>query len=631
MTDPIRRRTLLLVLAAALSGAIAALAFWPNPMADGGLLPERQEPLAQAAVGVGSASLRDTDSRETRVRRTGTGVYSAPTGSVLRFRQASTMRLQMKLPGAETPVTSSMETTGSITIEVVARRDDEVLALLDFSGTTGTREQAGDVAPLVELGRELTDPVGLRLRDDGTVLGYRFGLHADATRRFVHTLMAGMLLVVPGGAEGTWSTQETDHTGRVECRYKETSADPGAREIERAKIRYLGQEVDTGGVTLARFDRDLGWVRRAETHETSSMVDPESATAIDYAASLEIELVDATMQDGRVAEFAWDATEITPSALLAGHAASEELDAGVAMRQAQAILEELDRLTATDGLDRYQVQRIIQELAELVGAQPAVLVVLKAFAFDPVADLYAVEVVLAGIATADTPHAQEFLSESLLTASLRDAVRISAATSVLALDRPSSELIGALESLWYSADDRGGELAQTGMLALGAAVGRGSPEAVQNLIAMEHTAAGRGALVDWLRAVGNAGSAEGVPAIARYLQGQESGVRHAAVDALRDIDDARVAPLLRQVLTDERDVGIRLSAARWLSRQPDASSRSMVDGLLANGTVQERLAIVAGLGDVIERADARHLVQQIAASDVHEAVRDAAQRLLSDS
>jgi len=135
-----------------------------------------------------------------------------------------------------------------------------------------------------------------------------------------------------------------------------------------------------------------------------------------------------------------------------------------------------------------------------------------------------------------------------------------------------------------------------------------------------------------LLALGNAGSAQAYPTIARFTTDSSPLLRAASASALRWVDSDQSSALLIKLLSSDPEPSVRLEAARALGfRQINANSfEAQKQSFAIEKDEKVRLALLRNLWKA--RAvfpEARQLIEKAATSDVSEDVRKASTELLA--
>ena len=135
----------------------------------------------------------------------------------------------------------------------------------------------------------------------------------------------------------------------------------------------------------------------------------------------------------------------------------------------------------------------------------------------------------------------------------------------------------------------------------------------------------------WLLVLGNAGSAEALPIVARYVNDRSTELRAVAVSALRFIKSSQAEQLLIEALASDSEA-VRLSAAVALGfREMSAASfEAQKRAFIKDKAAKVRLEVLRNLWHAREAfAETRRLVRQAAAKDASSEVRKAASEVLS--
>lgn len=567
-------------------------------------------------------------------RALASGAYGAPTARALEFSYEARYATEMKHREGGRGAAPTQTLAGKLRLVILDRRKDELLVEVTFPESKGVMDTGETTIPLDALCQEIARPMVVRLKNDGEVLGYRFGGASTDARRIVRTLVSDMLFRIPADASGRWETTETDATGRFTAIYEDRGEEDGNRRIERTKTAYRqvatgDAKTRVGGGAHGVLGAKAGWISSVEVDESLAMDIPEASMSIKYAVSCRFTLeswtdpktvpfraVEWDVEDEAAAEGRLDARDVTTTEF-------QDFD----VDRFLGSLRELG--VRTQDVDHDERTEVMQTLGELIRARPEVLAKLREFAFDPTSPPESVRLLLAGIGASDTRAAEGLLTEAVSNEQLSEELRMAAASSTLGFSRPGPELLTALEARVFDAE--GSEkMRRASLLVLGACHRHANgPESMKRLMALEADSREKGRLGTWLGALGNAGGPVALEAGARYLSDSSPELRRAATRALRHVKDAKVPAMLRKTLETEKDPAVRREAARILAGRKDAEGLKVAGDLLSSGSTRMRLEALQGLGSQrVENPEALRLIENAARSNDDALVRQAAQALL---
>lgn len=640
--------------AVAALAAAALLAFWALESA-APVAPRDAESGQLTGAPAGSEAPAVADQSERELTAIGaSGIYSAPTGSELVFELTAVTRSGLTLAIAEQPSTQGMtlQLRGRLELLVADRRGDELVTQARFAELTVSQIVGGNEEPNARLADLLTLPVLVRMRDDGTLLGFTFDPASNPfVNNLVRTVLCGFRFVVPAERQPTWTLDETDPTGIAAMLYTETGrAEEGRLHLTRRKTSYRASPGAAGGLPVAydvdstataTLDLELGWLREARADETlQARAETASMHATtSYRATLAL-LRHALRGRAELPAVDWDGAwsdigGLRDTQALAAANAEELAAQEVGDATFQGLWQEIQALAAAEPLDSAALSAAMHRLALLVRLQPEVLPQLLAAL--PAATEFGADALLSAVGAADSGPAQQVLAGVTADAAAAPHLRQSALDSMIQLSAPGDDVLAAVRGV-VDDDHAKPSLRDNGLLLLGALASRepGSKttdrgQLVRDLLARESQARAQRRLEHWLHALGNCGDPAVLPALERYLVHQDAALRQAALTAVSQVSAARAVELLAWRAREEVELRLRALAVQSLARVATGSHLEFVAGLLAGpGAAELRRAAVNGLRWQVGRNDAvLPLLRRAAQTDPDATVRDLAQRALA--
>lgn len=264
----------------AVSIAVASvLLFWNTGGSSDEAVPP---PLEKRDAGISSNRNQECTSREARPDA---GAYSAAVGSELEFHLSSTTSVQVLDAGAATRAGETsrgfVRCEGRLRLLVAARRGGEIL-LRSRLDEAAVEVPAGDA--FAEFQRRetlaaLSLEVRVRMDPSGRTLGYGFPKGATARQRNLwRSLLSPWFFVLPAGRGAGWRASGADETGVFSAAYRVIAPAALESRIQRRKLVYeetadpdIAVE-SVHAVSNASFDRELGWIRQADTDETVRLI-----------------------------------------------------------------------------------------------------------------------------------------------------------------------------------------------------------------------------------------------------------------------------------------------------------------------------------------------------------------------
>ena len=584
----------------------------------------------------------------------GRGFFAAPAGSKFDYEFAARASSGVQIEVADQPVAQRMvlRLRGTMTVLVVARRDDELLVQVDLSGVSADQGVGGVEERSPALEELLALPALVRMRADGALLGFAFDPRSNGfVNNLVRSIVCGFRFVVPQDAKTGWEGEEADPTGIATVRYDWLDDQRGdERRLRRTKTCYraapgqrrdleVGYEVRS--IAVAMLSSALGWLRSAQVDETLTAKAGAASlrSSTEYEASLEL----ATHTLLRLAELPdvswdrlWAGVEGVEDTKAIGDSSDRELsELELGDATFASLLADIQALTAITPLDSAALTAASHKLAVLLRLHPDALEQLGRAL--PTVTPFAADVLLGAVGAAATGPAQRLLAGVAGDAGSAPHLRLSALDSMIQIGAPDDAVLASVRNL-ADDPDAGARLRNKSLLVLGALASR-QPQSestdrdavVAELIGREDRARSAGQLQHWLHALGNSGHEDTLPAIQRYLGDDNAAVRNAAVSALRQFDTPQATSALLDRARSERDLRVRALAVEGLAQRSDSAGLDYVAGVLAREPDADvRSAAVAGLSRQLLRNEAvLPMLQRAAQHDPSPAIRDQAARAMA--
>lgn len=643
MIDPRRQN---LKTAAVIGTAVCLIAAcmlawsWSNEAGGAGDATPTPVAAARAVAHLGTSEHDAARRRESATARN--GFYSAPVGSEFTYELQSDARVRMTMKVGEQPADQQTSTSlkGRMRVLVLDRRERELVVQVSFLEASVHHGIVGGLERSPALTETLALPTRIRMRDDGSLLGFAFDANSHAyAHNLIRSVVCGFRFVVPADAADAWEQEETDPTGIATVRYQWIAGqrpESDQRQVQRVKTDYralagednrMVMRYAVRGTGVGDMDPELGWLRGAEVTESLEM-DAQGApvrTALEYTARLRLTTQTMRPVDELAAPGWADAWAPVDGGLdtiaIAQNSERElnELELGAATLA--SLLQDILALAGAEPLDHAALTAASRKLALLVRLRPEVLDELAQVV--PTTPPFAADVVLGAIGSANTAPAQRYLSGVVGDTAAVQSLRQSALDSMIQLAEPGD---AAVQSVLGLVRDGGANatLRDNGLLVLGALGSRapaaGAPDAgnaMTQLIAYRDRAVDEGRLEVWLHALGNTGRDEVAPAVEPYLAHADPSVRHAATSALRSVETPRATAALLERAQRDADPRVRGRAIESLAERSDPSALTYVGTVLAEETDADlRRAAIDGLRKQLPtNASVRPMLQGVADRD----------------
>jgi HEAT repeats len=619
---------------------------------DGPRMEKPNAPVTQATTAGDAIPQREIElDRETEDTTAPTGFYHAAVGQVCRFewkadsttaihaaKQAGTSKLQVRLGGV-------------MTTTVLARRGDEMIVELEFPKVTGTFGTNGQRSKLGQdaLTSALATCTLLRMRDNGTTLGYAFAKSVGPKHRnFIRGLWTACRFVARDTRDAAWRTTEQDVIGTAELEYRwRKPILQGNRviggELHRRKLGYRQPEdaADSAHGTLtgegegtAHLNPDLGWFETARWTESVTRQIDEVGVKVVSSLSAQWRLTDVEWREIADTDALWR-TSWQSVAAQAETGASSEADLANQNRERLRgatlgrLLADLELLLSQNA-SHADIYAKKLDLTWLLRLRPEAMTRLQGMLSGMTANVQGLAI--SAIGATELPGAQTFLAQLFGNAANSAAQRQAAAWSMMQVRKPQGASVLAFAKALSGRARMDDEGVAAGILALGTMLGRTDPaardEAFATLVGLEAAAIREGALANWLEALGNAAVPGALPFAQRHRDHAAANVRAGAIAAVRRVAGGDALALVAAGLSDQQPA-VRALAAEILATRAEPAALAAVERMLrAEKDARVRSAAVAALDARLRDPRARAMVARVARNDPDAGVRKMAAAIL---
>lgn len=469
------------------------------------------------------------------------GFYAAPSGTVLRFAVESRQSSRVAMTGDQPASTDfELELGSEVTLRVLARRDEEVVASLAHADPQVSLRAAGEHADdetCSEVERELARPVYIRMRPDGTITGWSFPADLSPWTRQLHRgFLAQVRFVVPGAAGQAWSTEERDAAGVHSVEYRRLGEDGRLVQVQRRRSACTpaGSHPDVTAQaqiddrSRARFDTTLGWFVEAVCDERIVVEVDGADVRMESTGTAAWRLLewrrDVPSASAGLLELAWsDDVGLEDRARDAAEQQRSQDEAALEAHTLERLLADLDLLAGTEGLQSQALFEARELLRKFLRTRPEEFERFTGYLSDGSLTEDAIGVALSALGSVETPQGQQFLASVAVDPARSEKVRMLALLALFQVAQPEPGAESAIVAQWLDAE-ASADLRGTALLLLGAHA-RGSAERCEALLAHEARARADGMLVSYLDALGNARLYE---AVEPFLAHENDAVRATA-------------------------------------------------------------------------------------------------------
>jgi hypothetical protein len=490
----------------------------------------------------------------------------------------------------------------------------------------------------------------------------------DLSQSYARALLSLMQCVLPdrpSASPSRWTALEDDRNGQYIAQYEAEKSQPadGILSLRKRKIRYLQPRrplqasnsearptVLPAGVLMIRFGRERGALVSLNGAETQTLA--IRGTKVGRSVSrLQLQLLRqekvASAELGALRQAMAQHAGRSVARRLSATESSEESEKAIQQRELgsstlESLLADLAKEEAEAARDPNSASLAtplylkIKALIYLHPEQCGRLGTLLASA-DPAS--MTASILTGALSAVGHPQAQAVLVDALRGGSRSPAAVEQGIAALAGVPHPTALAEAALrqESVHAPTQDLQ-VMAQLGLGTMARNLSDTEParanKIVDEIAGKLRVTSNKEEARLGLMALGNAGSARALPALARFSSDRSPMLRASAVAALRWIEDPVVdARLIRGLLSD-RDATVRQEAAGALGfREPTKATIAAQQRAFRTDRVESvRLAILANLGRAQgEFPEIRKLIQTAATGDASANVRKAAAALVTPS
>lgn len=538
-------------------------------------------------------------------------------GMVLEYAYAHSQRVKMELSaemlstlaqeGRGTSLPQSQEVEigldATLTLRVYAEADGAMWVGYRFAGArVSFLAQGTPSGPEVtdEIARRIDAEVLTRVTRRGEMLDLRFPPEWNAeARELLKSYLSTVRVVLPEGAERSWTAMESDSTGSFLARYETSSADAEGNIVveKRKEYRALHAASSFASGEPIPEARAAGSVRIALSVPTGMILEIEGEEELDLAGqglthvasgssrvSVRLQGVRRESADLDPVLASASAEGFAPGGGSNGAGESKDRVDAAAMSLA-TLLEGLDQELAQSG-EKADFAPYLRDLTVLFRHRPgAIEEALVALRNGEVRSERAASMLLSSLGQEGSPAAQAALAAIVNDPRLTDALRRNALFGVALVERPCAEFDEALwgkvqESVGDSDGLALGALEVMGILADRHGNGGDVERADECVLRIEAELARsttplrkRAALVG----LGNAARERSMGALVAQLRDPDPMVRAAALRAMRRMPEGLARPVVEAAIAGDELEGVREAASEvldaWAKRQGQSPAR----------------------------------------------------------
>ena len=440
-----------------------ATASW---LADESSLPTATAAIAAVAadgdaIVAKAATVRDGDRQAVEISTAAKGVYAALPGTRMTFAMDVALSTVMRT-GEQRDVANSQQYlwSGSIDLEVVDRRDQElvisVVPALEVQVVSNGQSVDPTVAKMIA--GQIQGPLLVRMRDDGTVLGWRFPEAMTAEGRLqMRSLWSLGRFLVPSPLQSSWRLEETDPTGDCTVDYRLAACSGSRIDVLRSRTdRSLhGEGIAVNSPALSRdssrasFDTELGWFVEVHCDESLQADVKEFGICIDATQRTNLVLHRQSWQPPTAQADLWSTEWSDPNGaaeMVAFHQASHDAQdlALVSDASIADLLMAIDGAIRTGGLADRTVNDQRVKLAAFLRLRGWDAGQLRSRLTDGTLSADAAATVLSALGAAGTPQSQSVLASIVSDGMQSEELRAKAMFASHQLETPGPELTTAI-------------------------------------------------------------------------------------------------------------------------------------------------------------------------------------------
>ncbi|MET0405425.1 MAG: HEAT repeat domain-containing protein [Cystobacter sp.] len=519
----------------------------------------------------------------------GTRVWTA--GILYRYGLSAeqTLAFRQKQPAMAAPPGMRFSLQGEWNVGLVAVGEERIDARVNIKATSFNIavDGEGPLAPEVQqaVGQALQVPFFVSFDKTGEVVQTHFEKGADAlTRGLLRSILATSQFVVAGVLHDAWKTEEFDTTGKYQATYQRQAV----HRVEKKKVSYshlttpmglepVGRKMQVTAHSTGTFElQEELWTQNLQSKERLEVDAGESMPSATYGLVLGMRLLERIQDPSLLGALAARRGFLDSAPMSSFQGVQQDpLDQYrqvLAGKDFGALLKELHELPEETNARDDARTRVLEQLRALFMLEPSeaskVPETLRTAGLDPAA----ASPMIGALSAASTQEAISALSQVVGDSQLSADVRTDAVAALGMAGEPNREGVDALRE---ATRDRNPGIRDTATLGLGNAAyqmtdakGRGSDDVVQELINAYRAATTLEQKALTLRALGNTRSPAVLDTVQQALAAPQPPLRVAALEALRNITDARVDPLLTRHLVGDPAVEVRRAALFACSFRP---------------------------------------------------------------
>jgi HEAT repeat protein len=492
-----------------------------------------------------------------------------------------TLAFRQKQPATNGPPGMRFNLQGEWNVGIVAAGEERIDARVHVKATSFhiAVEGEGPLAPEVQqaMGQALQLPFFVSFDKTGEVLQTHFEKNTDMlTRGLLRSILATSQFVVAGVLHDAWKSEEYDTTGKYQAAYQRQAV----HRIDKKKLSYshvltpmglepLGRKMQITALSTATFElQEELWTQSLQSRERLEVDAGEGMPTATYGLVLGLRLLERLQDPSLLGALAARRAFLDSAPMASFQGVQQDpLDQYrqvLAGKDFGGLIKELRSLPEEVNARDDARTRVLEQLRALFMLQPSeaskVPATLRAGGLDPIA----ASPMLGALSAASTPEAISSLSQIVGDTSLSTEVRTDAVAALGMAGEPNRE---GVEALREATRDRNAGIRDTATLGLGNAAyqmsdtkGRGADDVVQELINAYRAATTPEQKALALRALGNTRSPTALDTLQQALTAPQPPLRVAALEALRNISDARADQLLARHLVGDPAVEVRRAA-----------------------------------------------------------------------
>jgi HEAT repeat protein len=556
--------------------------------------------------------------------------------SLVGSRRTYRLDVSTNVAADHSAASAHVELSGRWIEMVVAADSDEIAMRIEIAPTKLEMPRPGVDSP-TDASAQLARPFVIAFEPDGHVKEVYVEQGVDPSVAMLERSLgqSRQLVGVSDGAQDAWQAVERDGIGEYQADYRRD-----AQAIDKTKTRYTKIPADVSADraaptvevrSRARYElASSGWPASVDATDDVHLAALPGGAGVQITASAKFVLVDESHDDGAAALA--DRSRMHPARLgesghgLDQHASDAQL---VGTASLSDLLATLAGIADGPNGDRERSE-VMARLAALFRLHPeAARDIAGRLPAMPAAQR---EIVVAALGAAGSPAAQAALRDVIVDSRLSEDAHQHGLMVLGLTDTPDRATLSALSTAMAEHDP---DTSATATLALGNAARHAEPgddtaAAVQRLLALDASAKSSDDRTLALRALGNVGDPQILPAIRSALASSDDDVRAAAVMSLRFVPGSDADDLIAGVITSDpvpwvRSTGVRAASFRTLSSMWPAVTRALEDDVAS----LVRMAAVQLLGQhKTDAPDAIAELRRAAETDGDRDVREAAQSYL---